>query len=93
VYGYGTRLKLSFSCGKYTAVFQAEVYAIKACAVENINRGYKNRNIYILSDSEAVIKALDNYQINLKLVWDCHQSLTKLDEHNRVHMGARPRGH
>jgi hypothetical protein len=31
------------------AVFQAEVYAIKACAVENLDRNYKNRNIYILS--------------------------------------------
>jgi hypothetical protein len=46
---YGTRRKLSFSLGQYTTVFQAEVYAIKACADENIDRNYKNRNIYILS--------------------------------------------
>jgi hypothetical protein len=29
--------KLSFSHGKYTTVVHAEVYAIKACAVENID--------------------------------------------------------
>jgi hypothetical protein len=46
-----------------TMVFQAKVYAIKACAVENLDRNYKNRNIYILSDSQAAIRALGNNQI------------------------------
>jgi hypothetical protein len=26
-------------------IFQAEVYATKACAVENLDRDYRNRNI------------------------------------------------
>jgi hypothetical protein len=47
-YGYGTRQKLSFSLGQYTTIFQAEVHAIKACAVENPDRDYRNRNINIL---------------------------------------------
>jgi hypothetical protein len=59
VYCHGTRLRHSFSLGQYTTVFQAEVYAIKACAGANMDRNYKNRNIYILSDSQAEIKALD----------------------------------
>jgi hypothetical protein len=46
---HGTRRKLSFSLEQYTAVFQAEVYAIKACAVENLHGDYKNRNVYVLS--------------------------------------------
>jgi hypothetical protein len=78
VYGYGTRKKLNFSLVKYTTVFHVEVYAIMACAVENLNRNYGNRNIYILSERQAAIKALDNYQINSKLVWDCHQFPVKL---------------
>jgi hypothetical protein len=41
---------------------------------------------YILSDSQAVIKALDNYRSTSKLVWDCHQSLMQLAEHNRVQL-------
>jgi hypothetical protein len=40
VYGHGIRRKLTFSLGQYTMVFQAEVYAIKACTDENIKRGY-----------------------------------------------------
>jgi ribonuclease HI len=84
VYGYGTRQKFSFSLEKYTTVFQAEVYAIKACASENLDTDYKN--ICILSDSQATIKGLENYQINSKLVYDCHQSLVKLAKHTRVQL-------
>jgi ribonuclease HI len=84
VYCYGTGRKLSLSLGQYTTIFQAEVYAIKSCAVENLDRNYKNRNIYILSDSQEAIKALDTHQITSKLAWDCYQSLTQLARRNRV---------
>jgi hypothetical protein len=67
-------------------VFQADVHAIKACSAESLDRNYKNWNIYILSDSKAVIKARDKHQITSKLVWDCHQSLTQLVEHKRVQL-------
>jgi hypothetical protein len=62
VYCHGKRQKLT----QYTTVFQAEVYAIKACTVENLDRNSKNRNIYLLSDSQAAIKALGKYQITSK---------------------------
>jgi ribonuclease HI len=77
--------------GQYTTVLQAEVYAIKSCAVENLDRNYKNWNIYILSDSQAAITALDKHQITSKLVWDRHQSLTQLARHNRVQLIWVPR--
>jgi ribonuclease HI len=86
VYCYGTGRKLSFGLGQYTTVFQAEVYAIKACIVENPDRNYRNRNIYILSDSQAALKALGKHQINSKFVWDCHQTLMELAKHNRVQL-------
>ena len=41
--------------------------------------------MYILS-SHAAIKALNNFQINSELVWDCHQSLVKLAECNRIQL-------
>jgi hypothetical protein len=68
VYCCGTGWKLSFSLGQYTRVFQTEMYAFMACTVENIDRNYKNWNIYILSDSQAAIKALGKHQITSKLV-------------------------
>jgi hypothetical protein len=56
------------------------------CAVGSIKRGCLKRNIYILSVTQAAIKALDNYKINSKLVWDCHQSLMILAECNIVQL-------
>jgi hypothetical protein len=32
--------------GQYTTVFQAKVYAIKACAVENLDRNYRNKSTW-----------------------------------------------
>jgi hypothetical protein len=71
---------------------RAEVCVIKTCAVENLDRDYKNRNTYILSDSQAAIKVLGKYQITSKLVWDWHQSLIQLARHNRVQLIWMP-GH
>jgi len=39
--------------GLHTMVFQAETYDIVACIMENIEMGYKDRNTYIISDSNS----------------------------------------
>jgi hypothetical protein len=83
VYCHGTMRKLSFSIGQYRILFQAEVYAIKAFAGENLHADYKNSNIYIISDSQTAIIAFGKHQITSKLVWDCPQSLIQLDKHNK----------
>ena len=43
-----------------------------------------NRNIYILSDSQASLKALDSCRADSKLVLDCIRALNKLGRLNRV---------
>jgi hypothetical protein len=63
VYSHGMRQRFSFRVGQYTTVFQAEAYAIQPCAVENIERGYWRRNIYVLSNSQTAVKALENCKI------------------------------
>jgi len=80
----GSRRGHSFSLGLHTMVFQAEIYAIKAFITDSTEKGYKVKKIYILSHSQAAIKALDSFQMNSKLVWDCHQSLVQLAGHNRI---------
>jgi hypothetical protein len=52
----------------------------------NTEKGHTGGNIYIVPNSKATIKALDSFQINSELVWDCHQSLVKLAEHNRIQL-------
>jgi ribonuclease HI len=88
VYRWGLRRGHNFSLGLHTTVFQAEirVYAIKACIMENIVKGCTGRNIYIFSDSQAAFKALDSFQINSNLVWDCHRSVVKLAEHKLIQL-------
>jgi hypothetical protein len=78
----GSRRGHSFSLGLHD-----EIHAIKASIMENTGKGYMGRNIYILFESQAAIKALDSLQINSKLVWDCHQSPVKLTD--QTVMGAR----
>ena len=46
---------------------------------------YTGKNIYILSDSRAAIKARDSLQMNSTLVWEY---LMKLVEQNATDMGA-----
>jgi hypothetical protein len=54
---------------------------------------HRLEDLYILTDTQAEIKVPNNFQINSKLVWDCYQSLVKL-EHKRIQMiwGAGPTG-
>jgi hypothetical protein len=39
-----------------------------------------------MSKSQVAIKALEGFQINSKLVWDCHNFLVKLAENNRIEL-------
>ena len=39
-----------------------------------------------ISKSQVAITALEGFQINSKLVWDCHQFLVKLAEHKRIQL-------
>jgi hypothetical protein len=44
---------LVLASGNTQQYSKAEVYAIKACAVENLNRNYKNRNFYMVLREQA----------------------------------------
>jgi hypothetical protein len=57
----------------------------------NVENGYIGRNINILSDSGAAIKAPESFQINSSLIWDYHQSLVKLAENDRIQLIWLPR--
>jgi hypothetical protein len=86
MYKWYSRSRHRISFGLHT-LFQADIYGIKACIMENIEKGYTGSNIYILSTSQAAIKVFDSFQINSKLVWDCHQSQVELAEHDRTPTG------
>ena len=72
---FGPNLRYSEPMGKFPSVFQAEVHAIERCAQFNLDRKYKSREIAILSDSQAAIKALSSNVIKSRMVWDCLSTL------------------
>lgn len=81
---FGPRHKHSEALGLTPTVFQAETYAIVLCIIKCLERNYKHANIYIISDSQAALMAIDSNTINSKLVWDCINYLNKLAEHNKI---------
>jgi ribonuclease HI len=83
---YANDYNSSVSMGRLATVFQAETYAITACAQENIDRGTRDRAIYILSDSQAALKALTAPKVDSRLIYNGIQALNKLGRHNKVHL-------
>jgi hypothetical protein len=51
---------LSLILGQYTRVFQAKVYAIKACAVENLDRNYRTGTHTFYQTVKRQLKHLEN---------------------------------
>jgi hypothetical protein len=45
VYELGLRREHSFSLGLHNTVFQAEIYAIKPCIMENTEKGYTGKMV------------------------------------------------
>jgi ribonuclease HI len=75
---------LSFPLGKFSTVFQTDIYANLQSACENIRRAYKNKWILILSDSEAALKALSSPKVTSRLVAECLDALSELAGLNEV---------
>jgi hypothetical protein len=53
--------------------------------MQNIEKSYIGRNIYILPDTQGAMKALDSFWI-ISNYSQTHQSLLKLAEHNRIQL-------
>ncbi|XP_076547110.1 uncharacterized protein LOC143305849 [Osmia lignaria lignaria] len=68
-------------------IFQAEVFAIWACAKYNFKRAHSGKHIcnnYICSDSIAALRAHHRVEVGSKLVRDCALTLRQLSLNNRV---------
>lgn len=82
----GPRANIKIPMGKHPSIFQAEVEAISNCAQINLERGYRNVDIAILSDSQAALRALSSDKISSKLIWECVGKLQELGRHNKVNL-------
>jgi ribonuclease HI len=76
--------RLSISLGKYVTVFQAEIYAILACAYEIQANARSEKYISICSDSQAALKALQAAKTKSPLVWQCQRVLNDISTYHSV---------
>jgi len=75
-------LNMSRTLPNHATVFQAETMAISQCAIDIINKGYRNQKITIFSDSQAAIKALNKNKITSKTVLECLLNFKKASKCN-----------
>jgi len=78
VYGQSVGRRLSFSLGRYATVFQAEIYAILACAYEIQSQNRPEKYVSICSDSLAALKALKAVRTTSPLVHQCQKALNDI---------------
>jgi hypothetical protein len=78
VYGQSLRRRLSFSLGRYTTVFQAEIYTILACVYEIQLQNRSEKYVSICSDSQAALKELQAVRTTSPLVCQCQKALNDI---------------
>jgi ribonuclease HI len=76
--------RLSISLGEYAALFQAEMYAILACAYEIQMNNRPEKYVSIFSDSQAALKALQAAKTTSLLVQQCLKALNNISTHHSV---------
>ena len=84
VFSEDLNIKIFTPLGAHNSVFQAECIGISRAASAIAARRVTKHSVRILSDSKAVLQALDSNVINSGLILDCHRSLEKLCENNSI---------
>ena len=73
-----------FSLSQDTSVFQAELYALSALTQYLRQKNQKKIKINILTDNQAVIKALNKHSFKSKALLECKKSLNELAKSNKT---------
>ena len=78
------RFEIKVGLEPHATVYQAELFAIGKCAEVCIEKGFLNKHIFIVSDSQAALKTLNSYKIKSKTALDCYNKLAELGKINCV---------
>ena len=76
----------AISLGKLATVYQAEVIAIANAADMMIKADIQNQTIYILSDSQAALRAIASPRVKQLLVGNCIENLNMLSQNNQIQL-------
>lgn len=84
VHSLDLNINFHISLGAHSSIFQCECVALTEAAITVRRLGIHDYGIRFLSDSLAVLKALDNKQTNNKLIFECHLALESISTSNRI---------
>jgi len=84
VFGQSVKRRLSFPLGRYTTVFQAEIYAILARVYEIQFQNRPEKYVSICSDSQVALKALQAIITTSPLVYQCQKALIDISARHMV---------
>jgi len=89
IYGQSLGRRLSISLGRYATVFQAEIYAIMACAHDvQFHRPEKHESI--CCDKQAALNALQAARTTSELVQQCQKALNDISTRHAVGLYCVP---
>ncbi|XP_037297037.1 ribonuclease H-like [Manduca sexta] len=77
-------IKISMALGAHSSIYQCECVAITEAAKAVEKRGLIGHKIRIVTDSAAVLRALDSKTIQSGLILECHQALEGIGKTNSV---------
>ncbi|XP_046145365.1 uncharacterized protein LOC123988657 [Osmia bicornis bicornis] len=87
IWGARPRAEIAMSLDPHVSILQAEVFAIWACAKLCLERNYRDKHIYICSDSKAALGSIRATIMRSMLVQDCTDMLERLaNNNNRVNL-------
>ena len=90
---FGPGIRAWFPMGTVATVFEAEVYAIDACARRCLARNdLRRKKIAIASDSQAALRAIGSSTFRSRLVLECRRTLNELGKQSRLTLAWVP-GH
>ncbi|XP_048000291.1 uncharacterized protein LOC125237341 [Leguminivora glycinivorella] len=84
VYSPEINTHISTALGEYSSIYQCECFAIIQAANAVAKRRITNQEIRIVSDSAAVLRALDSKTIQSGLILECHRALEVIGSNNLV---------
>src|ERR1700744_1019121 len=78
IYCPQTEKGISFHLGHYASIFESETFGISKCTEESLGNEVRHLPIYICSDSQSALKALNSYKISSAQVLECRDQVQLL---------------
>ena len=84
IYCSAPESRVSMRVSDHCSVYLAEICAITQAANDCLDKAYRSRLIYILSDSQAALKSISSFETTSNTMSSCISTLNRLGLSNRL---------